>query len=133
MAERYFTPHEVEALIPALTEIMDDVMSAHAEAASIRERLDNEQERIAMAGGGVIDQDLWRQGLADLEAIGARVQGRLDEIARLGGVAKDLGMGLVDFAHLRDGRVVNLCWKHGETAIRYWHGLDEGFAKRKPL
>jgi hypothetical protein len=29
--------------------------------------------------------------------------------------------------------VVNLCWKYGETAIGHWHGLDEGFANRKPL
>lgn len=133
MADRYFTPAEVEALIPALNEIMGDVRAAQAEAEAIREGFRAEQERIAMVGGGVIDHEVWRQGRDDLERIGARVQARLDDIARLGGVTKDLGMGLVDFPHLRDGEVVNLCWKLGETAIEYWHGLDEGFAKRKPL
>jgi hypothetical protein len=34
---------------------------------------------------------------------------------------------------LRDGREVYLCWKLGEKRIQYWHGLDEGFAGRKPL
>jgi hypothetical protein len=133
VADRYFTPAEVEALIPALTEIMDDVVAAHAEATAVRERFSAEEERITMTGGGVIDHGVWRQGREDLERIGARIQGRLEEVARLGGVAKDLGMGLVDFPHLRNGEVVNLCWKHGETAIEYWHGLDEGFARRKPL
>jgi len=28
---------------------------------------------------------------------------------------------------------VNLCWKYGEHAITHWHGLDEGYAGRKPL
>ena len=28
---------------------------------------------------------------------------------------------------------VNLCWKHGEDAVRFWHGFDEGYAQRKPL
>ena len=133
MADRYFTPGEVEALIPALTEIMDDVIAAHAEAAAVRERFSAEEERISMAGGGVIDRGVWRQGREDLERIGARVQARLEDVTRLGGVTKDLGMGLVDFPHLRDGEVVNLCWKHGERAVEYWHGLDEGFTRRKPL
>jgi hypothetical protein len=133
VAERYFSPREVEALIPELTEIMGDVMGAQGEAAAIRERLHAEQERMAMMGGGVIDRAFWTEGRADLERVGRRIQSRMEDIERLGGVIKDLDTGLVDFPHLRDGEVVNLCWKHGETAIEYWHGLDEGFAKRKPL
>ena len=133
VAERYFSPRDVEALIPALTEIMGDVMTAQAEAAEVRGRLHAEQERIAMMGGGVIDHAFWRQGREELERVGRRIQFRVEDVERLGGVIKDLDTGLVDFPHLRDGEVVNLCWKHGETAIEYWHGLDEGFAKRKPL
>jgi hypothetical protein len=39
----------------------------------------------------------------------------------------------VDFPGLRGGHTVNLCWKYGERSIRFWHGLDEGYAGRKPL
>jgi hypothetical protein len=42
-------------------------------------------------------------------------------------------LGLVDFPHVREGRVVNLCWKYGEREIRFWHGLDEGYTGRKSL
>lgn len=133
VAERYFSPAEVEALIPALTEIMDRVMKAQAEAAAVREHLGAEQHRIALAGGGVIDQHAWRRDREHLERLAARMQAGLDEIMGLGGVAKDVGLGLVDFPHLRQGEVVNLCWKHGERQIRFWHGLDEGYAGRKPL
>jgi hypothetical protein len=133
VAEKYFSPREVEALIPELTEIMSEVMAAQAEAAEVRERFHAEQERIAMSGGGVIDPEVWRRGRADLERLGRRLEARMEDIARLGGVVKDMGIGLVDFPHLREGEVVNLCWKHGETQIAYWHGLDEGFARRKPL
>jgi hypothetical protein len=131
--DRYFTPAEVEALIPALTEIMSDVRAAQAEATAVRERLRAEQERMTMRGGSMLDHGVWRQGREDLERVGRRIEARLDDIARLGGVPKDLGLGLVDFPHLRNGEVVNLCWKHGEQSIDYWHGLDEGFAGRKPL
>ena len=52
----------------------------------------------------------------------------------MGGVVKDLETGLVDFPGRGPaGPVVNLCWKLGEAAVRFWHGMDEGFAQRKPL
>ena len=133
MADRYFSPREVEALIPALTAIMTRVMKAHAEAAAVKERLMAEQRRIELAGGGVLDADVWRAGRAELDTLAGRVRAGLDEIVELGGVPKDVGAGLVDFIHLRGGREVNLCWKYGERHIRWWHGLDEGYAGRKPL
>lgn len=133
MADRYFSPAEVTALIPALTRIMDAVMPAHREATEIAERMQQEQRRIAMAGGGVIEPATWRTDRTRLEELTARVRAGLRETMALGGVPKDLGLGLVDFLHERAGRDVNLCWKYGEREIRYWHGLDEGYAGRKPL
>ena len=133
MDERYFTPAEVEALIPVLTRVMDDVMPAHTEAGEVGARLHAEQTRVSMSGGAVIDRAEWRDAMTRLEAATARVKDGLAEIARLGGVPKDLSMGLVDFLHRRQDDIVNLCWKYGEHEIRYWHGLDEGYAKRKPL
>jgi hypothetical protein len=133
VADRYFSPREVEALIPALTAIMERVTKAHTEAAAVKERLTAEQQRIELAGGGLIDAEVWRVGRANLETLAGRVRAGLDEIGELGGVPKDVGAGLVDFIHLRDGREVNLCWKYGEHHIRWWHGLDEGYAGRKPL
>ncbi len=108
-------------------------MNAHAASAELRERLKGEQHRIAMSGGGVIDQMAWRANSEDLEKLTNEVQEGLGRIAGMGGVTKDLTLGLVDFRHLRDGREVNLCWKYGEREIRFWHGLDEGYTSRKPL
>ena len=133
MAERYFSVADVEALIPALTRLMKRVMTANAEAVEARERLQGEQQRIALAGGGVLDRRAWRADLERIERLTAEMQQGLGEIVELGGAPKDLGLGLVDFLHLREGREVNLCWKYGEREIRHWHGLDEGYAGRKPL
>jgi hypothetical protein len=133
VAERYFTPEEVERLIPALARVMDAVREARQDAGVIRDRLQAEQQRIGLSGGGIIDQAAWRADTERLAALAARVQLGLEEVAAMGGVTKDLDLGLVDFPHLREGRVVNLCWKQGERAIRFWHGLDEGYAARKPL
>jgi len=81
----------------------------------------------------VLDQERWRADRASLDAAACARATAVDEIHALGGVPKGVEEGLVDFPHLRDGRVVNLCWKYGETRIRWWHGMDEGFSARKPL
>jgi hypothetical protein len=133
VAERYFTVADVEALIPELARIMEPVMSAHAEVSATQERMQAEQQRIAMAGGGVLDRRAWRADKDKVERLTGEIRRGLGEIVELGGAPKDLGLGLVDFLHLRDGREVNLCWRYGEREIRHWHGLDEGYAGRKPL
>jgi hypothetical protein len=131
--ERYWQPHEVEALIPRLTEIMDRVRAAQREAQEARAWLAAEQERITLTGGGMLDRASWRAAQQRQEGRAGVVRQGLEEIEGLGGVTKDLETGLVDFLHLRAGREVNLCWKYGEKRITHWHGLDEGYAKRKPL
>ncbi len=133
MGERYFSPEEVERLIPALTRLMGTVRAGHTEAGELRDRLRAEQERITMSGGGFVDRQAWKADRARLERLSTEIQKALDGILGLGGVPKDLGLGLVDFPHLRAGQVVNLCWQYGEREIRYWHGLDEGYAARKRL
>jgi len=132
VAERYFTPAEVEALIPHLTRLMGEVMERQPVMEDLTRRVKTERERLSMVGGGMPSPS-WREDTARLERVREEVQERLNGILAMGGVPKDLGIGLVDFLHLRDGREVNLCWKYGEDTIGFWHGLDEGFAKRKPL
>ena len=133
MAERYFSRDEVEALIPKLAELVERLQSAHAEGGERRERLKAEHQRLTLAGGGVLDKAQWRADTAGAERATKRAQKALEDIQAIGGEPKDVGLGLIDFPHLRDGRVVNLCWKQGETVIRFWHGLDEGYTARKPL
>jgi hypothetical protein len=131
--ERYFEPEDVERLIPRLTEIMARVISAHAEGREARAWLQGEHQRITVAGGGVVDQAAWRATRERLERCAPVVEQGLAAIEALGGVTKDLELGLVDFPHRRRGAVVNLCWKYGEARVAFWHGLEEGFARRKPL
>ena len=132
-APRRFTPAEVDALIPRLSAIMERLRQAHGEALAIRNRLRAEQQRINFSGGGVVDQARWRHDTEEAERAARVVQRGLEEIQDLGGVPKDLGLGLVDFPHLRRGEEVHLCWKYGEQTVGFWHGLDEGYAGRKPL
>jgi len=131
--KKYFTPAEVKALIPELTRVMGPLMDAHSEARTIRSALQEEQDRIMVAGGGILDRESWRKRTRRLEELTREIEQGIAAIVNLGGMPKDLGMGLVDFRYRLDNEEVNLCWRLGETKIRFWHGLDEGYAGRKPL
>jgi hypothetical protein len=48
-------------------------------------------------------------------------------------VVRDVIRGLVDFPAVRDGEEVYLCWIDGEPEVAFWHGLDAGYAGRRPL
>lgn len=57
----------------------------------------------------------------------------IGRIQQSGCIVKDLDAGLLDFPTFYRGEEVYLCWKLGEPGIRFWHGVDEGFAGRKPI
>lgn len=56
-----------------------------------------------------------------------------NEVQRLGAVVKDPRVGIIDFYGYVDGKLVCLCWRYGEDAVAHYHGLDAGFAGRRPL
>ncbi len=62
-----------------------------------------------------------------------RLQRALVTIRSEGVLVKDAARGLLDFPALLQGRVVFLCWMHGEGKIGFWHERDSGFTGRIPL
>lgn len=50
-----------------------------------------------------------------------------------GVVVKSIEQGLLDFPSKRFEDEVWLCWKYGETEIKFWHEKDSGFMGRKPI
>jgi hypothetical protein len=135
--QRFFTPSELDALIPRLASLVETMIERHRQASALAERLREEQERIRQAGGAQVDQRDWKARAERLDGLAIEVRVAVEAIGAMGGAVKDFGMGLVDFPgrmpEVKGGEPVNLCWKHGEAAVRFWHGFDEGYAHRKPL
>lgn len=50
-----------------------------------------------------------------------------------GVMVKSIEQGLLDFPSKRFDEEVWLCWKYGETEIKFWHEKDSGFMGRKPI
>jgi hypothetical protein len=104
------------------------VREAVLELRELRDRLRSVQASLEAARAGE------RSRLAlEAETLLERMSGTIRRIEEAGGELKDLDLGLVDFLTLRAGEPVYYCWRLGEPEIRYWHGLEEGFAGRKPI
>ena len=89
--------------------------------------------RIMMAGGLLLRYEDVARKRAILDKSSQQVEAALDQIHSTGCVVKDLDTGLLDFPSLLDNQEVYLCWRLGEDRIRFYHGIKEGFAGRKPL
>ena len=132
MAPRYFTPEEANAQLERVrpaAEALVEHRRAMADAARERALL---IQRIA-GNGGDFDPQEPRTLEEQFEREGQAVARCVQELEKLGVQVKDLDRGLVDFPAIRDGEEVLLCWQVGEDEVAFWHGLEEGFAGRKPL
>jgi len=137
VTERVFTAAEINAMIPRLSELMGQAIELHRRASALQEAQIEERDRIRASGGAMVDQHDWKARAERLDGFAIEVKQVLQQVLDMGGVTKDLEIGLVDFPGLvpevAGTQPVNLCWKHGEDAVRFWHGFDEGYGQRKPL
>jgi hypothetical protein len=132
MAERHFTPEEANALLAQVRPAAERLVRhrrAFAEAAARRAQLTTH----VAGNGGDLDPGEVREDAERMEHEAEAIAGALEELTSLGVLVKDLDRGLVDFPALRGGEEVLLGWQVGEDEVAFWHGLDEGFAGRKPL
>jgi hypothetical protein len=127
MAKRYFTLAEANALVPQLTQSIHSLQELKREISQKHRRLLAEKQMRPAEPDTFFAQE------AELEFLLFNAQSILKGIADLGAELKDIDLGLVDFPTWIDGQEALLCWHLGESEIRYWHGLYEGFQGRKPI
>jgi hypothetical protein len=132
VAERFFTPEEANDLLPTVKPVAERMVAHRKLLVDALRRRTGLNERIAGNGGGISPQEL-RKLDESIEREAGEVTRSVEALHALGVVVKDLDDGLVDFPALRGQEEVLLCWRVGEDEVAYWHGLEEGFAGRKPL
>ena len=57
----------------------------------------------------------------------------IEDLENTGVVIKGIDECLLDFPSKRFDDEIWLCWKQGETEIKFWHEKDIGFSGRKPI
>lgn len=132
MPPRYFTVGEANALLPTLRPILQRIAEKQRELKGRREALAVFRQRAAGNGHHLASPDFVALR-KEAELLGEELQAEIQKVQDLGCLLKDLDLLLVDFPALRAGREVLLCWKADEERVAFWHGLEEGFAGRKPI
>jgi hypothetical protein len=131
---RFFTEEEANAALTVVRPTVKRLVAARKLFVDAARRLETVQGRVAGNGGGLDPQRVRdvQEGAAEAAAAITEI---VAELEALGVQVKDLDEGLVDFPaqHPERDEPVLLCWRLGEDEVSYWHGLDEGFAGRKPL
>lgn len=123
--ERLFTVEEANDLLPTLQSLLQEV---HLHRDALREKAPH-MEPILKAttsnGGGKLGSEYGVEAYKLHLAVG--------RIQELGVILKDVDMGLLDFPHEREGRVVFLCWHPPEERVEYWNEIEAGYAGRQHL
>jgi hypothetical protein len=129
---RRFTPSEANDALREIRPLVEELVAHRREQQRLQAERQVLAQRIAGNGGGIRSN-----ALAELEEAERRerveVVRCVNGVHERGAIVKDPDTGLVDFPARLAGEEVLLCWRLGEEQVAYWHGLEEGFAGRKPL
>ena len=115
---KYFTPTEAKKTLPLVKKIVKDILETSREMRMIADEI----------GGRVEDDTRIRKLAGDVEHF-------MLELEEIGCFFKDwnFSIGLVDFPAVIDGKEVFLCWRSDEDDVLFYHGIEDGFAGRKPI
>lgn len=132
LAERMFTVDEANAALAEIGPLAEEMVERRRALVEAMAEMEELGRRIGGNGGGISPQDVaGAHERANREVV--EIARCIERITALGAQVKDLDQGLIDFPARRGDETVLLCWQVGEDDIRYWHGLEEGVAGRKPL
>jgi hypothetical protein len=128
---RTFTREEADGLLPHIAPLLwqaRELKKKHDECVAQVEALQAQ----AKGNGHGIDVELVRARSGQQQSA-VEINAIIERVKAMGAEVKDIEMGLIDFRHEKDGRVVYLCWKLGEERVEWWHELNTGFASRQRL
>ena len=122
----YFSVNDANKILPIVIKKFNYAKKAKAEVMKMEQQLTSEMTpTISLEEHNINKRKLnssitkFYQSIEDLENTGVSLKG-LDE-------------GLLDFPAKRFDEEIWLCWKDGETEIKFWHEKDTGFMGRKPI
>ncbi len=123
---QFFTISEANDLLPDIIKKYEYVMAKRDDVQKIEHSIQTSM---------IADKSL--QGYVEMKqqlntAI-TKLYESIEILEDTGIVIKSLEQGLLDFPSKRFNDEIWLCWKYGETEVKFWHELDSGFMGRKPI
>ena len=124
-----WTVDRANSALPLVRRIVDDLVRTYAAWVDEVDRFE-----VASTRSAAHQQDPEAETLQrEVQRLAAEIDSFVRELSDLDVECKSMENGLIDFPAERDGRVVYLCWRHGEMRVTHWHDVDAGFSGRQPL
>jgi hypothetical protein len=123
---KLYTPQAANNTLPDIERRIKHIIFQKDSVVSLQEEL----QRIV--DGGSAFGEFFRKK-QELNVAVSSLYKSIEQIEELGVIIKSVDEGLLDFPSKRFNEEVWLCWKIGESRVKFWHRKDEGFEGRKPL
>jgi hypothetical protein len=130
---RFFNLVEAEGMLPEVERSVRSLIQGKAAYEEADAELNQIAKRITLTGGMVAPRQRISELRARKEAAARSLKTTLERIQEMGCQLKDIEMGLVDFPTLYREQEVYLCWKLGESSIKFWHHVEDGYRGRRPI
>lgn len=122
----YFTIASANNILPTVIEKFKKILRQKDEVIKIEQEL----EASLVTPGTFENYVILKQ---KLNSSVTKLYQDIEDLESTGVVIKSIDDGLLDFPSQRFDDEVWLCWKYGETEIKFWHEKDSGFNGRKPI
>jgi len=122
----FFTTNEANDALPDVIKKFEYALAKNNEVKKIEQEL-----QISMSTSNTFES--YVQIKQRLNSAITKFYESVEILENTGVVVKSIEQGLLDFPSKRFEEEVWLCWKYGETEIKFWHEKDSGFMGRKPV
>lgn len=122
----FFTTNEANEVLP-------DVIKKYEYALSRKNEVTKLEQQLQMSISTSYSFEDYVSLKQKLNSAITKFYESVEILENTGVIVKSIEQGLLDFPSKRFDEEVWLCWKYGETEIKFWHEKDSGFMGRKPI
>jgi hypothetical protein len=130
MKGKIFTVEEARKTLPFVRQITGDILRVEDD---LSDKAELHQALYAREDLSAIDIESLERLEADICNLRSLKLTYIEELEDVGCFVKSSRHGLVDWYAEVDGRIVYLCWRHGEEDVAFYHDLEGGFEGRRPI
>ncbi len=122
----YFTTNDANQILPEVIKKFENALKKKNEVSKLEQKL-----QVLLDSTNKFDEYIPIK--QQLNSAITQFYESSEILEKTGVVIKSIDQGLLDFPSKRFDEDVWLCWKYGETEIKFWHDSDSGFLGRKPI
>ena len=123
---RLFTPQDANKILPDIIRRFNTILIQKKHIVELQDEL----QRLVESGSSF---EPFIKKKQTLNVAVSNLYKAIEQLESTGVMIKSVDEGLLDFPSMRFDEEVWLCWKAGETEVKFWHSKQEGFMGRKPL